>query len=332
VQSLARVSVVIVNWNGGAYLDRCLAALGAQTSPPEQVIVVDNASQDGSVDGLSTRYPWVRVICLEYNVGFAAATNHGARDASGSEWLVTLNPDTAPEPAWLAALLEAARARPQYASFGSHLLATGDGTRLDGTGDVYHVSGLAWRRQHGTAATSAAGMPGEIFAPCAAAAMYRRDVFLAAGGFDERYFCYFEDVDLGFRLRLLGHRSWYVPEARVVHVGSALTGRHSPFAVYHGHRNLVWTYWKNMPCLLLWLYLPQHLLLTAVAVLWFVLRGQAGAIVRTKLHGLRALPHVLRQRRVIQQRRQVGIRELRRSMAGGWLTPYLRRPPSYCRP
>ena len=97
---------------------------------------------------------------------------------------------------------------------------------------------------------------GEIFAPCAAAALYRRAAFLEAGGFDEHFFCYMEDVDLGFRLRLLGYRCGYAPAAIVHHVGSGTTGARSPFTVYHGHRNLVWTYVKNMPTPWFWLYLP----------------------------------------------------------------------------
>ena len=128
---------------------------------------------------------------------------------------------------------------------------------LDGTGDVYHVSGRAWRRDWGRPAKDA-GSTLPILGACAAAALFSREAMLLAGGFDEDFFCFYEDVDLSFRLRLLGYAGRYVPAAVARHVGSASTGSHSDFCVYHAHRNLVWTYVINMPCALFWLYLPQH--------------------------------------------------------------------------
>ncbi len=141
--------------------------------------------------------------------------------------------------------------------------------RLDGAGDSYHVSGRAWRNGHGERRKCWAGEDAEVFAPCAAAALYRRHAFDEVGGFDEQYFCYFEDVDLGFRLRLRGHNCLYIHSAIVEHVSSALSGYRSDFAVYHGERNAVWTFFKNMPSALLWLYLPQHLLLNVAALMYY---------------------------------------------------------------
>lgn len=132
-------------------------------------------------------------------------------------------------------------------------------------------------------------------------------------------------MDLGFRLRLAGYRCLYVPDAVVHHVGSAITGRRSDFTVYHGHRNLVWVFVKNMPGPLFWLYLPQHLLFNLVSILWYTLRGQGRVILRAKWDAIRGLPRVWRQRKAIQAKRKVGAWELRRLMARGWLTPYLRR-------
>jgi GT2 family glycosyltransferase len=125
-------------------------------------------------------------------------------------------------------------------------------------------------------------------------------------------------VDLAFRLRLAGHRCLYVPDAVVRHVGSASSGRRSDFAVYHGHRNLVWTFVKNMPAPLLALYWPHHLLLNVAGLAWFTLRGQGRPIFRAKADALRGLPRVLRQRREIQAARRASSRELRRAMVGGW--------------
>lgn len=315
-----RVTVVVVNWNSGPLLSRCLAALSAQTRRPERVVVVDNGSTDGSCPEDDAARP-LRVLRLGTNTGFAAGSNRGIREAGDCEAVALLNPDAFPEPRWLEALLAAAEAHPGHVAFGSRMLAGTPGL-LDGIGDAYHVSGRPWRVGHHRAPSEAAE-EAEIFSPCAAAALYRRAELLEAGGFDERYFCYVEDVDLGFRLRLRGGRCLYVPEAVVTHVGSATSGAHSDFSLYHGHRNLVWTFFKDMPWPLLVAYLPQHLALNLFTVAWFAARGRAGPLLRAKRDALRGLPAVLRERRRIQAGRRVGAWALRQVMSRGLLRPYL---------
>ena len=166
------------------------------------------------------------------------------------------------------------------------------------------MSGLAWRRDHARPATNELP-PGEVFSACAAAALYHRDAFLSIEGFDEDYFCYFEDTDLAFRLRLAGHRCLYVPTAIVRHVGSAVAGAESDFTVYHSQRNLVWTWAKNMPRGLLLRHFPAHLLLNVLAVGWYATRGQARPVLAAKRDALRGLPRILRKRRAIQASRVV---------------------------
>jgi len=311
------VAVIVVNANGGELLERALASVAAQTLQPRRVVVVDNASVDGSVDGLEQRHPTVEVIRLDRNVGFGAANNIGVQAVSDCTWVALLNPDAFPEPRWLEALLGAARAESDYSFFASRLLLADDPGRLDGTGDVYHVSGLAFRRDHGRAAANGARRRAEVFAPCAAAAMYERSAFVEAGGFDEHYFAYLEDLDLAFRLRLAGHRCLYVPESTVLHVGSPTTGRTSDFTVFHAQRNLVWTYAKNMPTPLVWLYLPEHLLVNLLALAGYSLRGQARVVWRAKREAVRALPRVLAQRRRVQAQRRADAWQLRRLMGRG---------------
>ena len=165
----------------------------------------------------------------------------------------------------------------------------------------------------------------EVFAPCAAAALYRREAFDEVGGFDEEYFCYFEDVDLGFRLRLRGYRCLYVHAAVVRHVSSGLAGYRSDFAVYHGERNIVWTFFKDMPGPLLWLYLPQHIALNVAALLYYPWRGQGNVVLRAKFDALRGLPSVLRRRRLVQHERRIDGWALRPALLGGAVAPYLRR-------
>jgi GT2 family glycosyltransferase len=315
------VAVIIVNWNAGDLLERCLAAVAQQTRRPRRVIVVDNASTDGSAAGLESRHPGLEVVRNAGNAGFAAANNRAVQMAADCAWIALLNPDAFPEPTWLERLCEAGARETRYTFFASRLVLANDPDRLDGIGDSYSVSGLGWRRGHGQPTATTGREACEVFGPCAAAALYRRDAFVEAGSFDESFFCYFEDMDLAFRLRLLGHRCLYVPDAVVRHVGSALTGRRSDFSVYHGHRNLVWTFVKDMPTPLFFLYLPLHVGLNLFSLVWLGLRGQAGVVLRAKRDALRGLPRAWRARRSVQARRKAGIVDLWRVMEGG-----LRRP------
>jgi GT2 family glycosyltransferase len=320
-----RVAVLIVNWNGGDLLTECLRSLGQQRRRPDHVVVVDNASSDDSLQRAGHLLDAVELIRLPSNVGFARANNIAAGAAGQYDGLALLNPDAIAEPAWLDELVRAAERHPDSASFASQMLFASTPRYLDGAGDSYHVSGRAWRNGHRVPSTTWPAEDVEVFGPCAAAALYRREAFDEVGGFDEEYFCYFEDVDLAFRLRLRGYRSVYVHSAVVRHVGSALSGYRSDFAVYHGERNAVWTFVKNMPGPLLWMYLPQHIALNVAALLFYPSRGQGKVVLRAKLDALRALPAVLRRRKLVQLDRRVDAWTLRRSFRRGALVPYLGR-------
>ena len=181
-----KITVIIVNYNSGNRLERCLKCLEVSTEPDFEVIVVDNASSDGSHEAASEYGKEIDLIVLEKNTGFAAANNFAAKRARG-EWLAFLNPDAYAEPAWLSELMNAAERYPRADAFGSTQLIAADPGRLDGAGDAYHVFGIPYRGHHGLPATPAPDDE-ECFAPCAAAAMYRRSVFLALGGFAEHFF------------------------------------------------------------------------------------------------------------------------------------------------
>lgn len=322
-QEMATVAVIVVNWNAGEHLARCLASIYAQTMRPKRVVLVDNASSDGSADGVETRFPGIEIVRLGYNAGFAVANNIAAKMAADCQWLALLNPDAFAEPDWLEQLVKAAMDNPGYSFFGSRTLNAGDPRLLDGAGDVYHASGLVWRRGSGKPVDAFDPPTGEVFSPCAAAAMYKTSDFLAAGGFDEAHFCYIEDVDLAFRLRLAGGRCLYVRESTALHVGSGATSRHSYFAIYHGHRNVVWAFFKNMPAALLFLYFPQHLIMNIVSIIHFTLRGQASAILKAKLDAIKGLPTVLKKRKTVQRTRIATTEELHCVLTGGFLAPYL---------
>lgn len=323
------ISVLILNWNGAACLPRCLEAIANQTFDNYEVIVIDNASTDHSADQLETYWSTLCmnqsvhfcVLRLPGNLGFAAANNLGANHAQGL-WLAVLNNDAFPEPVWLESLANAAYSHPEYSFFSAHILQAKDPEKIDGTGDICHISGLAWHRDLNQPRTIQRPRS-EVFSPNAAAAMYRKDIFLQAGGFDEDYTSHHEDVDLGFRLRLQGQRCLYVPEAVVYHMGSASYGIESDRTVYQTHRNFVWTYFKDMPGLLVWKYLPAHLFANLFFIFHYTTRKQGKVIWRAKIDALRGLPAVLRKRRILQAQRTVPPAAISRLLDHGFAAPYL---------
>jgi GT2 family glycosyltransferase len=318
------VSIVISTWNSGEVLPQCLNSLAKQTVKDFEVIIVDNGSSDNSIDDLPGKWPALdfHIRKLDKNTGFAAANNLGAQLARGA-WLALLNSDAFPDPEWLENLLNTATREPNFSFFASRQLQAGAPHLIDGAGDAYHISGLAWRRYAGFPADQFGLESEEVFSACAAAALYSRQAFLQVGGFDESFFSYLEDVDLGFRLRLQGFRCLYVPEAIVYHVGSATLGVRSKFAYYHWQRNFIWLFSQNMPAGLLWLALPAHLVANIIYQLYHMFRGRGGILLKGKLDALQGLPGVLRKRREIQKARKISNRELFLVMERGFLQPYL---------
>lgn len=272
MQRNPKFSVIVVNYNGGAYLARALKSLAAQTFRDFEVLLVDNASSDGSMENLDvTGPPSVRILQQTENLGFAAANNLAAREAKG-EWLALLNPDAEAHPDWLEKILAASRDFPDCNQFACAQFHMDHPGWLDGAGDSYLIWGIPWRGGFGLPGSY---LPprGTCFSPCGASAVYRTETFRRFNGFDERMFCYCEDVDLGFRMQLAGEACIFLPEAAVEHAGSALSDKISDFAAFHGTRNRIWVYWKNMPPLLLALTLPGHLAISAYLLVRAWMRG-----------------------------------------------------------
>lgn len=314
----AEVLVVIVNYNGGDMLLRSVEAVRRQTFTEYRQVVVDNASSDGSISGLKPAHPDIEVLEAGANLGFAAANNLAVKACPGTRWIALLNPDAFPEPDWLKTLVETAVANPGTASFASRTLDARNPSVMDGAGDAYHFSGRYRRRGYRRKADGRHIEREEIFSACGAAALYSRAAWEEVGGFDEDFFCYGEDVDLGFRLRLAGHRCLYVADAIVHHIGSATTEKESDFAVYHGHRNLVWTYVKNMPSPLFWIYLPLHIAVNMYIVIRYSLKSRWRVIFKAKWDAIKGLPGMWRKRREIQARRVASAWEIRKLMEKGW--------------
>ncbi|HYD99971.1 MAG TPA: glycosyltransferase family 2 protein [Alphaproteobacteria bacterium] len=320
--SAADVHVIVVNHNGGALLGRCLAALAAQTHRAFRCTVVDNASTDGSAEAAMPADPRFALRRSAVNLGFAAGNNLAAL-GTPEPLIALLNPDAFPAPGWLGELVAAAARHPGAVMFGSSQRDADDPGRWDGCGDFYFAPGFAWRALRGRPYAPQAADT-RVFAPCAAAALYRTAAFAAAGGFDARFFCYLEDVDLAFRLRLAGGAAVQVGRAVVDHCGSAISGRVDGFVTYHSVRNRTWCFVKNMPGPLLAALAAPHLALQLAAGLRSALRGDGAAALRGARDALRGLPAVWAERRRIQAARRVGPAAVAAALTWSPLT-YLRR-------
>lgn len=253
----SQFSVVIPTQRGRQWLPACFAALAAQTYRDFEVIVIDNASDDGTREWLTKQAPsflW-RVIRNEQNMGFAAAVNQGIR-ASSAPFVALLNDDTEPEPQWLSSMLGFLDSQSKIGSVASLMLYASQPNVVQSAGIAIDRAAIAWDRLAGRAATDAeCKQPCEIFGASGGAALYVREMFDEIGLFDERFFAYLEDVDLAWRAQLAGWRCVYAPTARVIHHTSATSGEGSPFKRYLLGRNKVWMVlknarWRDLPLIL----------------------------------------------------------------------------------
>lgn len=231
-----QVAVIILNLNGERYLERCLSTVLSQTYPNFEVILVDNGSTDDSVVLVRQRFPAVRIIENDENLGFARGNNVGIR-ATNSPYVATLNNDTWVEPDWLEALVEVMGSDPCIGICASKMLFAHRPDMINSAGVCVDLAGIAWDRLGGSPDPGEDGEPEEVFAGCAGAALYRRVMLDDIGLFDEDYFIYLEDVDLAWRARLMGWRCMYVPRSRVYHVYSATAQEGSAFKSFLLGRN-----------------------------------------------------------------------------------------------
>ena len=246
-----------MNYNAGEYLRPCVESLRTQTLKNFECFLVDNGSTDGSLETLPELDERFTIIKAGENLGFAIANNRAVKTAK-ADWIALLNPDAFARPNWLENGLKARSKLPHTAMVGSTQYLALEPEKFDGLGDEYHAFGVAWRAGFGMDAHEISDR--ETFGPCGAGAFYDRHVFEALGGFNESFFCYHEDVDLAFRMRLAGYRCVQSADTIIDHVSSAISGRASDFAVYHGTRNRIWTFFRNMPWPLLIVLAVPHIL------------------------------------------------------------------------
>jgi GT2 family glycosyltransferase len=303
-KSPPRVAAVIPNWNGAGDLRACLASLEGQRGVELELVVVDNGSTDGSLELL--RSSGTPHVALPENTGFAPAMNLGF-ERTGAEFVLALNSDTVLEPDAVARLAGRLTDEPELGGVQPRILASVRGgalrdpddpdARIYSLGQVLSADGRAFEAGSGRRQGNIGRDPGEIFGVCGAACLLRRSMLEGTGGYDDRYFAFYEDVDLNVRARIAGWSFELVPDAVVWHVGNASwqAGFEKPAAENARlvARNRLCTQIKFMPLR----SLPLIALVEAGAVLRAIRDRRLMATVTGKLQALRLLPEMLAERR-----------------------------------
>jgi GT2 family glycosyltransferase len=312
--------VVVLNWNGTRVIERCLHSLYEQTYRPLEVIVVDNASTDGSEELVKDKFPWVKLVANEKNLGFGGGNNVGIR-ASQGRYIMMLNNDTRLDPACIAELKKAIEKDEKYGACASKILLEYEDNLIDAAGIVVCPDGLSigrGRLEKGNLYDEEK----EVFFASDCACLYRREMLEDMGLYDADFFAYADETDMGWRAQLRGWRCIYTPGAKVYHFHSASSGTYSPFKAFLAERNRIWVAVKNFPIPLLlfgqfytlWRYILQ-------AYGAFAGKGAAGRftsdfskmelvkiLMKVYLSLWRQLPLMLRKRRAIQKKRLISKR------------------------
>ncbi len=269
--NLPLISIVIPNYNGALYLENCLRSLLVQNYPKMEIVVVDNASGDRSVEIARTLAPQAVVLQQKRNLGFAGGANAGLRASTG-DWVAVLNNDTEVAINWLSECVRAIELHPDAAFLACRILDFKDRNRIYSAGDCFLRCGLGYRRGQDRRDRTDYREECEIFSASGCAALYRGPLLREIGGFDERFFAYLEDIDLGLRLQAAGQRGYYVPAAEVYHHGGATSGgEFSPLAVRLRTRNSLFLLFKCVPAPILLRCLPM----IALAQISWVVRAAA---------------------------------------------------------
>ena len=300
-----RACLAVLNYDGRELLDEALPSIVAQDYAPFEVVVVDNGSSDGSPEHVRERWPSVRVVALQRNVGVTAALNACVAAAGDADVVALLNNDVELAPDWLATLVRVLEEHPAAAAAAGKLLRQTDRRVIDRAGDTMRWSSWCGGRGSGEIDAGQYDAAGEIFSVGGAAALYRRAALEDVGPFDEDYFAYLEDVDWGFRARLAGYTARYEPAAVGYHRGGATLGQINAFSLFHLRRNQVWFVVKNYPGRELLRHAPAVLAFNLVEVAVACKRRQLRIVLRAYAAALAGLPAALRKRRAIQRARRI---------------------------
>jgi GT2 family glycosyltransferase len=319
------VSIVIVNWNGKNLLGECLDSLRVQTLQDFEIIIVDNGSQDGSCAFVREQYPAVRLVSLKENRGFAGGNNAGISVAAG-KYIALLNNDTKTDRHWLEELIAAAETTPSAGMWASKILSYDDPGTFDNAGLMIYRDGLARGRGRLEKDRGQYDEQGEVLLPSGCAALYRKTVLDEVGLFDEDFFAYADDVDLGLRFRLAGWGCVYVPTAKVFHKYSSSSSAYSPLKAFLVERNRIWVLLKYYPLELI-LVSPWFTLTRLAVHAYGALTGKGASgkfaaqhsifkafmiMMRAWCSALTAIQRIVRARRELSRFRRIGRPEIYR--------------------
>ncbi len=318
------ISVVVLNWNGRQVIERCLQSLQGQTYEPLEIIMVDNASTDDSLSFVKEKFPHVKLVLNERNLGFGGGNNVGIR-ASQGKYIMMLNNDTRLDLKCIEELKRALEKDPKYGVCASKILLEYEDNLIDAAGIVVCPDGLSigrGRLEKGSTYDEEA----EVFFASDCACLYRREMLEDIGLYDEDFFAYADETDMGWRAQLAGWKCVYNPKAVVHHLHSASSGTYSPFKAYLVERNRIWVAVKSFPISLLifgqfytfWRYVLQ-------AYGAFTGKGAAGRftsdfskielvkiLAKVYLSLWKQLPSMLKKRRAIQRKKRISNREVYR--------------------
>lgn len=317
-----QLTIIIVNWNGKHLLSECLTSIRRQHFKSFTTILVDNGSTDGSVKFVQEQYPEVKMVALSKNMGFATANNIAIRQ-SNTQYVALLNNDAVADPMWASHLVGAIESYPEAGFAASKILFYHHPQMIDRAGDGYSIAGAGILRGRNKPA-AAYNQKEWIFGACAAAALYKKRMLDDIGLFDEDFFLLYEDVDLSFRAQLKGYKCLYVPEAVVYHRASSSIIHDSPVSIYYGHRNLEWTYFKNMPNRLILKTILFHAIYNAAAGLFFLSTGKIKDWLRAKADAFRNFKSILAKRQGIQREKRVDDQDIQHLLEWEWLWQRMR--------
>ena len=285
---MRKATVIIPNYNGIRFIKECLESLFAQDVPLSmyRIIVVDNGSTDGSRQLIEDAFPEVSLIALPSNTGFCHAVNVGI-EAAQTPYVILLNNDTKVCPGFVGGLVNAMEAKPEAFAVSASMRMWDRPELLDDAGDRYCALGWAYARGKGQPAARY-DSPAEIFSACGGAVIYRKSILEKIGLFDEKHFAYLEDLDIGYRARIYGYRSYYEPQAEVIHYGSASSGsRYNDWKTKLAAANSIYVIAKNMP-LLQWVWNLPFLLPGFLVKFLFFCRKRMGILyLKGLLEGLK---------------------------------------------
>jgi len=324
---MTKVSLIIINYNGRDFIANCLRALEGQLLKDFEIVLIDNASTDGSLDEIETFLrgsllsSHVKLIPLKINMGFAGGNLEGLRRANG-EYIALLNNDTEPDRGWLGELVKVMDTDPKVGMCASKIIVYGSDV-VDSGGDAYSTSLKGFKRGEG----EKRGLFNEqeyIFGACAGAVLYRRKMIEEIGFFDEDFFLIHEDTDLNFRAQLHGWKVMYVPTAIVYHKVRSSIGKMSDIAVYYTLRNSEFVRIKNVPLGVFIRCFPEFIIGMLTEFVYFTIKHKRLRLYfKAKVDAIKILPKMLKKRTVIMKNRKVGHRDLLNVMTPVWQMDFL---------